>query len=287
MLTVLCWGGIGDTLRNIALLPHAWLYQTFGYRLRVVHRNWHDCLCLPHAGAPEPEFFEELIRRVPSLEWRGESGEHRGLSRSLNRALRDAIRVAQFGQTRYFPFEVPLSEAERAALPARPAGFHLGLQTHLSGMRTKYWGADNWRRVIEQILAKYPDATIRLLDTAPEVDTLCIDPRVTSTRTLNLAQSINLIGTLDLLVSIDSWTKYVAAWNCIPQIVIVPDMTSEYGESTAEKLARVELAGIIDEPGNLVLGIEGIAPNRRLSLPRMADLSPEQVAAAITAKRSP
>ena len=284
MLTILCWGGIGDTLRNIALVPHAWLYRTFGLRCHVVHRNWHECLCLPHAGAPEPEFFEDLIRRIPSLEWRGESGEHRGLSRSLNRALRDAIRVAHLGHTPYFPFEVTLSEDEREALPARPAGFHLGLQTHLSGMRTKYWGAANWRRVIEQILTARPDCTIRLLDTAPEVDALCFDPRVTSTRALNLAQSINLIAGLDLLVSIDSWTKYVAAWQRIPQIVIVPDMTSEYVGSTAEKLANVELAGIIGVPGNVVLGIEGSAPHRRLSLERMSDLAPETLVAAITAR---
>lgn len=281
MLTILCWGGIGDTLRNIALIPHAWIYRTFGWRCRVVHRNRDDCQCLPQAGAPEPAFFKDLIERVPSLEWRGESGEHTGLSRALNRLLRDALRGLNLGRTRYYPFTVTLTEAERAALPPEAPGFHLGLQTHLSGMLTKRWAIENWRALIERILAAHLGCRISLFDTSTEVDVLCFDPRITSTRGLNLAQSMNLIPRLDLLVSLDSWTKYVAAWSGIPQIVIVPDMTSEYVDSTAEKLSRVELAGIIEDPRNVVLGIEGQAPERRLTIPRMADLAPERLFAAI------
>jgi hypothetical protein len=281
MLTILCWGGIGDTLRNLALIPHERIYRTFGWRCRVVHRNWHDCLCLPHAGAPEPAFFKDLIDRIPSLEWRGESGEHTGLSRSLNRLLRDALRVWNLGRTRYYPFTVTLSEAERAALPPKAPGWHLGLQTHLSGMLTKRWALENWRAVIERILAAHPGCRISLFDTSAEVDALCFDPRITSTRGLNLAQSMNLIPRLDLLVSVDSWTKYAAAWSGLPQIVIVPDMTSEYGALTAEKLSRVEFAGILEDPKNTVLGIEGKAPHCRLTIPRMADLEPERLFAAI------
>jgi hypothetical protein len=281
MLTILCWGGIGDTLRNIALVPHEWLFKTFGWRCRVVHRNWRDCGCLPQAGTPEPEFFQELIDRVPSLEWRGESGEHRGLSRWLNRLLRDALRVLNLGRTRYYRFTVTLTEAERAALPPRPAGFVLGIQTHLNGMRTKYWPVENWRRLLEQILAAHPDLHLWLFDSSPEVEALCFDPRIVSTRGLNLAQSINLVERVDLLVSLDSWTKYVAAWCDIPQIVVVPDMTPDYSVSTAEFLSRVYLPGIIDDPKNVVMGIEGKAPDRRLTIPRMADLAPERLAAEI------
>jgi hypothetical protein len=277
MLTILSWGGIGDTLRNIGLVPHAWIYRTFGYRCRVVHKNWRDCGCLPQAGAPEPVFFKELIERIPSLEWRGESGEHTGLGRWLNRLLRDGLRLLSFGRTRYYPFTVTLTEAERAALPPRPPGFLMGVQTHLNGMRTKHWPVEHWRSVLEQILAAHPACHLWLFDSSSEVDALCFDRRIASTRGLNLAQSINLVERVDLLVSLDSWTKYVAAWRGIPQIVIVPDMTSEYAVSTAEFLSRVYLPGIIDDPKNVVMGIEGEAPHRRLTIPSMADLSPERL----------
>src|SRR3954470_13114205 len=142
MLTILCWGGIGDTLRNIALIPHEWLFKTFGLRCRVVHKNWRECVGLPHAGAPEPAFFRELIERIPSLEWRGESGEHRGMSRLVNRGLRDFLTTINGGLPRYYPYEVRLTEAERAATPPKEPGISIGIQTHLRGMPTKRWSTE-------------------------------------------------------------------------------------------------------------------------------------------------
>jgi ADP-heptose:LPS heptosyltransferase len=281
MLTILCWGGIGDTLRNIGLVPHAWIHRTFGYRCRVVHRHWREAGCLPHAGAPEPEFFQELIGRIPSLEWRGESGEHRSLSRSLNRALRDVLKAINGGRPRYYPYELRLSETERAALPPKPAGPSIGLQTHLHGMLTKRWAAENWRAVLERLLAAYPASHLSLLDTAPEVEALCFDPRIRHTRGLNIAQSIALCGRCDLLVSIDSWTKYVGATLRVPQVIIVPDQRAEYPGLTAEKLVREEFAGIYGMAQNTILGISGPAQRPVLDLPEIKQLAPADVFAAI------
>src|SRR4051812_510296 len=101
MPTILCWGGIGDTLRNIGLFPHEAIFKATGLRSRVVHRNWREAACRPEASPPEPEFFEGLIARVPSLDWRGESGEHHGLPRILNRAFRDVLRIFHGGAPRY------------------------------------------------------------------------------------------------------------------------------------------------------------------------------------------
>lgn len=285
MLTILCWGGIGDTLRNIGLVPHAWLYRTFGYRCRVVHINWHDCGCLPEAGAPEPEFFEELIGRIPSLEWRGESGEHRGWSRWLNRGLRDLLQAAHGGMPRYYPYEVRLSEEEQAALPAK-AGLTIGIQTHLRGMPTKRWGTANWRRVLEALLARHPESRIHLLDTAPEVDSLCFDPRIRSTRGFHIAQSMVLCRQLDLLVSVESWAKYVAATYGIPQVLIVPDMRSDYPGSTAERLSATEYIGILGRPENRWIGLGGTKRWRVFTLATISDLTPEALQVEIEAALS-
>jgi hypothetical protein len=275
MLTILCWGGIGDTLRNIGLVPHAWIYRTFGYRCRVVHRNWRDCGCLPHAGAPELEFFKDLIERIPSLEWRGESGEHRGLSRLLNRGVRDLLTLVHRGLPRYYPYEIRLTPEERAAIPAKQPGLSIGIQTHLMGMKTKRWGTANWRRVLELILNEYPVSQIHLLDTAPEVETLCFDPRIRSTRGMNIAQSMVLCQQLDLLVSVESWAKYIAATYRIPQVLIVPDMRSEYGGSTADRLSKVEYIGILGRPENRWIGLGGTPGKRTLTLANIGDLTPE------------
>lgn len=277
MLTILSWGGIGDTLRNIGLVPHAWIYRTFGYRCRVVHRNWRDCGCLPDAGAPEPAFFEELIGRIPSLEWRGESREHRGLSRMLNRGLRDLLTMRHLGTPRYYPYEIRLTPEERAALPIKEPGQAIGIQTHLMGMRTKRWGTANWRRVLELILDHYPASQIHLLDTAPEVETLCFDPRIRHTRDLKIAQSMVLCQQLDLLVSVESWAKYIAATYRIPQVLIVPDMRSDYGGSTAERLSKVEYIGLLGRPENRWIGLGREKGKPKLTLAKISDLSPEEL----------
>jgi hypothetical protein len=40
---------------------------------------------------------------------------------------------------------------------------------------------------------------------------------------LSLPQAIRLGEAADALFSIDSWSKYVAAWQRIPQVILVPD----------------------------------------------------------------
>ena len=277
MLTILSWGGIGDTLRNVGVVPHQILYEKFGVRCRVVHRHWRKAGCLEHAEAPEPAFFKDLIERCPSLVWEGEVEDHRGSGRLFNRGLRDILKALHLGSPPYYPFDLHLTEAERAALPV-PSGFTIGIQTHLTGMTTKRWGLENWRRYLEALLVAQRGLSIILLDSSPEIDELCFDPRIKSTRALNIAQSIEVCRSLDLLVSIDSWSKYVATWNRIPQIIIVPDQRSEYPSLTARKLVDYEFAGIFGRPSNQIIGLAGTKRNPELTLPNLSELMPDFLA---------
>jgi ADP-heptose:LPS heptosyltransferase len=281
MITVLCWGGIGDTLRNIALVPHEAIYRRTGIRTRVVYKSWRDTGCLSHALPPEADFYEHLIGRVPSLEWRGESGEHRGAPRLLNRALRELLRTFNGGVPRYYPFEFRLTEDERGALPGKPAGLSIGIQTHLTGMLTKRWGFENWRRFLNQLADAYPAAIVTLLDSAAEVQELRVSPNITTTLGFNIAQSIAVCRDLDLIISIDSWSKYVGAWQRIPQIIVVPDQRAEYPGLTASKLVHEEFAGIFGQPQNTLVGLAGTMRRPELVLREMSELSPDQLVAAV------
>ena len=273
-LSILCWGGIGDSLRNLSLVPHQFLHRHLGLRCAIFYRHWSKTGAHAHALPPESSFFQEMVARVPSLRWVGEVDEFRGGGRLVNRALRDLLKFSHGGEARYFPFSIALRPEEEAALPPSADWPLIGVQTHLNGMHTKRWALEKWARFLELLLAHPLRCRVLLLDSDPAVAQLCTDARVTHTAGLNLWQSIAMFDRFDLVVSIDSWSKYVAAWRRLPQVVVVPDQRAEYPGLGAEKLARDEFSGIWRERQNRIIGLEGPRRAPRLTLPSLADLSP-------------
>ncbi|MGB8355220.1 MAG: hypothetical protein WCD79_15080 [Chthoniobacteraceae bacterium] len=271
MITILSWGGIGDTLRNIGLVPHQYLFQKFGIRCRVVRRpqqpGERDC--------PPVPIFQELVERSPTLLWTGAMDNPPRHQRIGNRAVREIVKLLHHNTPQYFPFNFQLTEPECAMLPARPPGFQIGIQTHLSGVPSKEWGIANWQTYLRILLAESPGIFIVLIDHEERVGELCFDPRISSTRGLNIAQSIAVAEQVNLMVSIDSWSKYVAASRKIPQLVIVPSQ-SEY--HNPEGLAREWFEGIFNQPSNTLIGLTGTLQHPRTTLDRIEDLSPQSLA---------
>ena len=87
------------------------------------------------------------------------------------------------------------------------------------------------------------------------------------------------LATCDLLVSIDSWTKYIAAAHDIPQVLVVPDQRTGYPDLTAERLLARELDGIYGRSDTTVIGISR-EPSPKLTLPSLTDLTPDDLLAA-------
>ena len=280
MIGVVCSGGIGDGLRNLSLIPHEFLFRRLGMRCEVRYfqvKLIEADVAVPgaslvHAGFPDGSVFERLVERCPSLRWGGDfQGRTAGVA--LGRSLRELLKIAAFGRPRYFAFSPQLTPEEEAALPPAQGPRMIGIQTHLSGMRTKRWGLENWREFLERLLATEPEVRIVLLDAAEEVRELVLSDRITTSVGWNISQSIRLVQRLALVVCVDSWAKYIAVANGIPQIVIVPDQRPEYPDESAEKLLSMAFAGVAGAKGVTLIGLEQNPP--RLTLPRMADLTPE------------
>jgi ADP-heptose:LPS heptosyltransferase len=191
-----------------------------------------------------------------------------------NRVLRELIRICHGNQPVFFPYQIDLKPGEETALPVLDSTVCFGVQTHLTGMRTKQWGIQNWRRYLELLLQLQPEIQVLLFDSSPEVEQLRLDPRILTTHGLNIFQSIRLAEKMSCFVSIDSWTKYVAAWSGIPQLIVVPDQRPEYPHLTAERLVRREFAGIYGRKMNSFLGLEQVRRRAVLTLPSMDQLTP-------------
>lgn len=65
-----------------------------------------------------------------------------------------------------------------------------------------------------------------------------------------------------LLISVDSWSKYVAGWKRIPQVVIVPDQTPDYPQLSASAVWRYSFRGLHKEKNLTLLGLDPTG-NRR------------------------
>ena len=289
MFRLVCCGGIGDSLQNLSLFPHEYLHRKFGYRSEVVFMQFPvveaasaDGPVLAHAEPPNLAFFEDLINRCPSLRWCGQVEIKKTVGIALNRLLREALKATNRGEVPYFPFHPDLSEGELAALPVRGSGPLIGIQTHLSGLKTKKWGVSNWTAFLKLLLAARPDLQIVLFDSAAAVGELAIDPRISTTLSFKIAQSIRLIPRLDLLVSIESWTKYIAKAHRIPQVVVVPDPRSEYPNSTAERFRTKHFLGLCDDPDISLIGYQPALG--ALTLSQLTDLKPEDLVRHVVQK---
>jgi ADP-heptose:LPS heptosyltransferase len=279
MFTIVLWGGIGDALCDLSTFPHAWIYRTLGIRTRVRYLHWRHTRPHAYANPPGTEFFRALVERFPSLQWEGET-EPGGRSPGLYafRLVRKTLRLAHGGRPFYFPLHPVLTPEEEANLPALDGRAVIAVQTHLQGTKTKMWGAKNWRRYLERLAALHPEAGLLLLEPAAEGDELAVGLNVMTTRHLNLFQLLRLIPSCSLVVSVDSWAKYAARWNEIPQIVIVPDQRPELPTSTGQAFLGYQMAGIYGRPDSRTIGLERTAAGEGvLTLETIAQLRPEEL----------
>jgi ADP-heptose:LPS heptosyltransferase len=273
MFTVLMYLGIGDTLRNLSIFPHQFIHQKFGLRTTAYYKPWQ--------ATNEHQYgdvFRDLAERVPSLRWGGETDEHRGPGAIANRFVREAIKACHHGQPRFFPLNPRLSPSEEAQLPSLKGRKVIGLQPHLTGTYTKAWPLENWQRFVALMTARHPDAVIVILEVSKEARKLALTENVLTTDHLSLCQLLRLFNTFSFVVSVDSWAKYAAAWNEVPQLIIVPDQRPQHPILTPDNLLSFHFAGIYGQKQNRTLGLERRADGSgAYTLDKMSDLSPEKL----------
>ena len=265
MLTIQTWGGWGDVLREISLLPVRHLPRVQVRHLRAEPGELHAA-----SGVPSSESVRQLVDRCPALAWGGEGG--------VTRVQKALARVARHGIERFHPglFDPKFAWCAEDAVPLETDKKHIVVQTHLHGLPSKIWSLDNWRTVLDAIRALLPAACIHVLD--PSGGKLAFDGVLHNQ--LTFLQAIRLVEQCDFLLSVDSWSKYVAAWKGIPQLVIIPDQTSDYPQLTATAVWRYSFRGLHTDTVKLV----GLVPEgdrkARYAYGEMSTIRPEDVLTA-------
>lgn len=198
------------------------------------------------AGAPSEEAVKDLLGRCPGIRWKG-VGPVTRTQKILTRGLR--IVIEPFHPGMFDPGFVWRTEDD---VPLDPSREHIVVQTHLDGLPTKRWAAEKWRTVLSGLRDRHPDACIHVLD--PVGAPLAGEGIIIQDR-LTLPQAIRLVERCSLLISVDSWSKYVAGWKSIPQLVIVPDQTPDYPQLTASAVWRHSFRGLHKNKNLKLLGL--------------------------------
>ena len=265
MLTIQTWGGWGDVLREISLLP----LIRFPGLLGVRHLPPERAGVRVDAGVPSMEAVRDLLDRCPGIHWEGEMSASR-CQKYLVRGLRAAIEPFHPGL-----FDPGFAWRPEDAVPLEPARKQIVIQTHLDGLPTKCWAVENWRAVIKELRDRHPDACIHVLD--PGGSPLSGEGIVVQDQ-LTFPQAIRLVEQCALLISVDSWSKYVAGWKNITQLVIVPDQTPDYPQLTASTVWRHSFHGLHKNKNLKLLGLAPESAKRaRYTFGAMSDLHPQDV----------
>jgi hypothetical protein len=166
----------------------------------------------------------------------------------------------------------------------------IGLHTHLDGHHNarnawaKSWHPENWIQFISFLKSKHqcelflmewnPEAARQLQDAHPDMINLVH---------LDLVCLCQEISNLDVLVSVDSWGKYVARWAGIQQVVILPDLrrgyTPAFEKSTAAGVLSWFFYGLHLHPTVDVVGVEKQGGQWIWELNHIDDLAPAQLLA--------
>jgi ADP-heptose:LPS heptosyltransferase len=153
------------------------------------------------------------------------------------------------------------------------------VQTHLEGLPSKVWSVSHWERVVAFLQRERPGADIRILD--PSGAALAATGAQIE-NSLTFPQAVHLVENCCFLLSVDSWSKYVAAWKRIPQLVLVPDQTADYPQLTASSVWRHSFRGVRTAAGFSALGLAPLPCGKaEYTFGPMARLTPEAVMEAL------
>jgi hypothetical protein len=238
-------GGIGDCIKVLSyLFPIGYYikekglsccYVTYGKRYNDCgHSNLikdlvSRCYLLKWV---EPQVFDSLD--LPELTWRTK------MPPQLNEFAFDGCPNFY----RLFP-ELQIDEQfQIISLPEK----YIVIQTS-SNAEEKCWGKENFELLIHRFLELFPNYFVYIYDKTRIIN--IINPRVIYTSGNSLSLDIHILSMAKVLVAADSWTKYVARWTDVGQVLLVSSLPT----IDSNDLLKSCFPCLINDPSVKLLGV--------------------------------
>ncbi len=266
-------GGIGDILRNLSLLPlNAIKFLPIHIDLRVNSDKE------KYGGEIHEKVLNEISLVTDALSGVSVSRENGGVFGRFNARI---LRFLGFSKLK----RLKLKKANHSIFggEATRSKYNVLLQPHITGVEYKRWSVESWSEVLRSLdrdeihwwIVEQDAASAQILANCVRSSTVLSGARV--------IDIIYLAERMDFVVSVDSWMKYVARWNKIPQLILFPDPKMFVGDLATEKVISIFLPDLWRKPGVTILGIEADADRLFFTKKSMLDFVPQELCSTLEA----
>jgi hypothetical protein len=238
-IPIICCNGIGDSFLILGRVPIV-IFKNLGFRFSIFYTT------PDHRARRILEPFFRQIRNCDYIERKPTAREKHFFSLMMSLSMKtNTIWRPPIGYSEY---------RKRKDSPKR-----ILLHTHLDGHPAKFWPIVNWVELAHSLHAKkFHISVIEWNDAAmTELKNHC--PFLLDARRDGLLETVKSFSEYDLLFSIDSWSKYAAAWFNLPQIIAVPNLQFGYPGFSAippMQVAKWWFHGLIGHRKVKVIGLE-------------------------------
>lgn len=269
-IPLLCSNGIGDSFLILGRVPILTLGK-LGLRFSIFYTTKEHPAC----KILEPFFrairYCEYVERDP-LVWE---------KWIFSKMISLSMRTAKIWRP---PFAISGEEKRQ--------GKRILLHTHLDGHHgwkgatAKMWPIENWIELSRLLHGDGWEISVLEWDEGALAELISKCPYLLDARKKDLLQTVASFPDYDFLFSIDSWSKYVAAWFDIRQLVGVADVRKGYcgfEDISANQIAKWWLHGLLGNRHVEVLGLEKTENNGFVyTLDKIANLDVDLVAQGIS-----
>lgn len=164
------------------------------------------------------------------------------------------------------------------------------LHTHLDqnlidhGLTAKLWPLESWIELCHRLHQNHWQITILEWNGAMREDIFNQCPFVRDGRHADECALYASFSQYNCVFSVDSWSKYVAAWYRVPQVIVVPDLRVGYAgfdHISATQFVSWWMQDIIAMQNTLVLGLVKSGSSHHYALPSFRDLNVSDAFSAI------
>jgi hypothetical protein len=164
---------------------------------------------------------------------------------------------------------------------SKGSGKRILLHTHLDGHHgwkgatAKIWPIQNWVELSRKLHDDGWEVSILEWDSSSRLELFQKCPFLNDGRLSSDIYTFQSFSKYNCLFSVDSWSKYVAAWYDLPQVVVVPDLRVGYcgfENVSADEFAGWWMHGILDRKEVRIVGLEKKGGRYDYSLRRLDEL---------------
>jgi len=216
---ILTGGGIGDVLLKINRFPFQDYYDKYGCKVYITYigdSEWHKNM--------RETLKRELFSKNPMFEYVDmEEYEKLEIDNVDNPSVAKNINSLNLDNRKMF--KLHLSDEENKIFSNFDRNkINIGIQLHQHGFPFKKWDIENYKKLIDFILAMDERIIIHLIDGPDCVlpnNNIFLNKRVFSHIGCNISQSISIVSKMDGNIAVDSWTKYVSLMQKTYQLILI------------------------------------------------------------------